>query len=327
VNVINSIERERQDYFVIIVSGIAVAILIQFIPSLFFQAKYKCLIVDLSFLIAFAFILFRIMVKPRKIDKEFLTVLVYDLKNKSFLPTGFYALLADQLLRESSHKFIEDEEFNSMFERMRQPHTKALYAEGAEEIVQALLVEWLHHVVSQFEAPLARAGFQILSPLPSKLLLQGIPSLKEMETCTERINPREVSRNPYMTIMASITLPKNTNLKFTEHGIQLLHKRVKISLDIKFKGILLSPSKITEPYFSQMQRLYSLLNKDFMGDLSKRKLIEILCVVGFQAEASRWAKDIQLKWVNELCDSLEKFLHWDQIIKSYDFFDESPFHP
>ena len=70
VNVINSIERERQDYFVIIVSGIAVAILIQFIPSLFFQAKYKCLIVDLSFLIAFAFILFRIMVKPRKIDKE-----------------------------------------------------------------------------------------------------------------------------------------------------------------------------------------------------------------------------------------------------------------
>ena len=295
MNTMNSIERERLEYFTIITTGIIIAILVQFIPPFLSQANYELLVVDLLAITVLAFTLFYVMVKPRKIYREFLTVLIYDLQNKSFLPTGFYAILAEQLLSESGHKLIED------------------IAERAEKLVQALFVEWLHHVVSEFERPIAKAGFQKLSPLPTRLLSQGIPSLKEMETYEVIINPREMTKNPYMTTMAYIKLPKDTVIKFVERGIQLHYKQVRISIDVRFNGLLRSPSTISVPYLKQMQLVFK---RDLMDYLSKRELIEILCIVHFHAEVGRWAKDIHLRWVNELYRSLEEFLHWDRVIKN-----------
>jgi len=315
MNAMDSIERERREYFVIITNGIIITILIQFIPPLFFQANYGLLVVSLLIIIVLALILFYVMVKPRKIDKEFLAVLIYDLQNKYFIPTGFYAILAEQSLREAGRKLIEDEELNSLIKG--EYRSVRDIAKRVEKLVQALLVEWLHHVVSEFEPPHARVGFQILSSLPTELLSRGISSLKEMKTRRVEINPRDMTKNPYMTTMAFIELPENTGIKFTECGIQLCHKQAKISIDVKFNGLLLSPSTITIPYFKQMQQAFG---RDLKDLLAGRKLIEFLCIVHFRAEVSRWAKDIHLRWANELCKSLEEFLHWDRVVRNSLFY-------
>jgi len=304
----DSIERERKEYAVILLSTVGMAILIQFIPSLYFQGIIFPLTIVVILLGVLMITLFIIIVKPRRWMNEFLTVLIYDLDKNSFLPTGFYAFLANQLYREPNKNFINQEAVVAIFKGAEDKE----FAKNTERLVQALLVEWLNHIVSQSELPLARRSRLLLTPLPTRLLQKGVSFSKELPTEVKILNPREITKNPYMTDMASIALPKSTNLEFFENGLRLISKKVKINLTVRFVGIQLSPSTLTYHYFEYIQRIFKHF---FREDLPQRKLVEVICVVTFRAELSRFAKDAQLNWANEMAGSLEDFLHWDRVLE------------
>jgi hypothetical protein len=311
-----SIESERKNYLTIVISGIIIAILIQFLPSFYYQGSVWYWAIDLLLILLLTYVLFMMLVSPEIFNKEFLVVLLYDLDKEIFLPTGLYAGLADQGRRASGRKIIDQDFLESMPKSAQKIEE---YAKETEKIVQSLLVDWLHHSVSQFEAPLSRAGSQLIAPLPTKLIDRGIPSLEALETEVKRINPREITKNPYMTTMASIRLPKDAKLEFCERGVRLIHKKMKIDFTVEFRGILSSPSSLTVKYFNKIRSLSFIPDKNPLGDLPKRKLIEVLCVVTFNAVLSRWAKDIHLKLVREMASSLEEFLHWDKIIENWSY--------
>ena len=300
-----SIEEDRRQYTLIILTTVFIAFLVGGLPSFLSQAvltSYRFLVPYVTALIAAIIALLFVIVRPANIKQDLLMLLPYDLDSESFLAVKgyscsvfareFYARATGHkanLKLPSEHKLVESWQASG-----KPPGEEEMEGlSGTRErlltqFVQALLVNWIisfhHKPTLSFTFPLPLLpDLHHDAQFPASYIKFG-----QKEKLQEDVKlDTEGIENPFLDDLYPLeyTFPQNTEFKLTKEGIMLSHKHIAMNVNCHLLRIT------TYPYPSPYGEVGFL--EPMRNELpSQFSCSEFVFVVRFSARVGRMARDL-----------------------------------